>query len=120
MLHSLPVAKRRAMPRSADVPVLVDNLGLEENLQTDEWRYPLVVVQPGLSKKQLVKARLRRKASNWMLMLRDRVIGDYGASFSAWTGEWRAELFRLCFNAYWSPLLRYQVDSHGQLGRFIG
>jgi hypothetical protein len=58
---------------------------LANDFRPDEWTYWVVIVQPGLSRDILLHQSGPSQAEQLLLMLRDRITADYGASFSVWT-----------------------------------
>lgn len=53
----------------------------------DQWRYEVVLVQPGLSRAKLLDQPSPSQAEQLLLMLYDRITADYGAAFKVWTSD---------------------------------
>jgi hypothetical protein len=66
---------------------LADLKRLEDEFSPDAWSYAVTLVQPGLSRGQLIKAKSPSQAEQLLIVVSDRVSTDYGARFEVWTSD---------------------------------
>lgn len=58
---------------------------LAASFAPDEWSYAVVIVQPGLHRKQLLGRANPSQCEQLLTVIYDRIVTDYGARFSVWT-----------------------------------
>jgi hypothetical protein len=51
----------------------------------DDWTYAVTLVQPGLSRGQLISGSKASQAEQLLIVVSDRITTDYGARFEIWT-----------------------------------
>lgn len=68
--------------------------GKEDDLKTlatkfapDEWNYAVTLVQPGFTRKDLVKSAKPSQTEQLLIVLWDRITTEYGAAFSIWIND---------------------------------
>jgi superfamily II DNA or RNA helicase len=55
------------------------------SIRPHEWAYAVTLVQPGLSRRQLIKGIEPSQAEQLLIVISDRIVTDYGAGFKVWT-----------------------------------
>jgi superfamily II DNA or RNA helicase len=53
----------------------------------DDWSYAVTLVQPGLSRDQLISGTDPSQAEQLLIVVSDRITTDYGAKFKVWTNS---------------------------------
>lgn len=66
---------------------LADLEKLSDRFSPDEWSYAVTLVQPGLSRGQLISGTDPSQAEQLLIVVSDRITTDYGARFEVWAGE---------------------------------